>query len=337
MSYYEQKLQLNSASQKDRYLEEQQEFMNKEFENSTTIETIKEEDEIGTFSFDDIDVRINHIISNITSGVKDGDDFRVILFKDMQKILTKGLYYIFNDNYWLATFMDSSRSQAKKIVVRRCNNSIKDVDNLGKVIEYPCIVGYDASAFNPFVSGGIITPSNNIMLIVQGNDYTRSLVVNHRIVINGRPFKLVGYNNYMENNMFNKRVDLLILDFMLDTIHVKDDFVNSVAYNGKDIIIEEPITTETKIILPQITEILQGRTIDLNAYLSVNSSMVTNPISCTTTGSPVANYTLTQVDDNNFTLINKLRSSEPLILTFSTIYNGVTITDTLEIILRAVF
>ena len=66
-------------------------------------------------------------------------------------------------------------------------------------------------------------------MIIQGNEKTIQWKVNQRFLFNQRPYKITGYNNYMQNNYVDKDTPLLYFDLFLDEIHPDDDLENNVA------------------------------------------------------------------------------------------------------------
>lgn len=69
--------------------------------------------------------------------------------------------------------------------------------------------------------------------MVQGNaDTLRLFKLNTRYMFNGRPFKLLAYQNALLQDLLNQTPTLLYLDLYLDELHDKDDIENGLAYNG---------------------------------------------------------------------------------------------------------
>ena len=213
-----------------KYREDLQSLIDAQWDNTTTVYTIKEETPFRHFKFCEIEARINHVIDEVTTGRKDGNDFRKLIFRSLNHCVELGKYYNFDNNYWLTTFNDEYNSVVKSVIVRRCNNYAKYIspDN-GALITIPCILDYTASSPSPQVSGDIITPNNHIVMIIQGNDKTIKWKVNQRFLFNQRPYKITGYNNYMQDNYVDKNTPLLYFDLFLDEIHPDDDLENNVA------------------------------------------------------------------------------------------------------------
>ena len=213
-----------------KYREDLQSLINAQWDNTTTVYKIKEETPFRDFKFCEIEARLNHVIDEVTTGRKSGDDFKKIIFRSLEHITQAGRYYNFDNNYWITTFNDEYNSVVKSIIVRRCNNFAKYVSpTSGAIISIPCVLDYTASSPSPQVSGDIITPNNHVVMIIQGNEKTIQWKVNQRFLFNQRPYKITGYNNYMQNNYVDKDTPLLYFDLFLDEIHPDDDLENNVA------------------------------------------------------------------------------------------------------------
>lgn len=110
---------------------------------------------------------------------------------------------------------------------------IVDPEN-GSIFSIPCVIDYDMTSPSQQVSSYIITPNNHAVVMVQGNEDTlRLFKLNTRYMFNGRPFKLLAYQNALLQDLLNQKPTLLYLDLYLDEIHDKDDIENGLAYNGE--------------------------------------------------------------------------------------------------------
>lgn len=180
-----------------------------------------------------IEVWMNYVVGQGTS-MRNGRDFVQLTFRDINHPTVRGLYYHFEDNYWITTFDDEHDGLVKTVVVRRCNNKLKIVDpDNGSVFSIPCAIDYDMSSPSTQVSRYIITPNNHATVIVQGNkDTIRLFKTNTRYILGGRPFKLTAYQNALFDDETSKMATLLYLDMYLDEIHDKDDLIMGIADNG---------------------------------------------------------------------------------------------------------
>lgn len=212
----------------------QQAFISQQYDNTTALHTIQEQLTIGSSEYNNVDAWVVPIVEDSTTGRKAGRDFAKILFEDLAHEITMGLYYQFDNNYWLTYFFNEFTTVEKDISVRRCNNYLRIVDPMnGSIFSVPCTVDYDMSSPSIQVTSNILTPNNHATVMVQGNaDTTRLFQTNARYILGSRPFKLVGYQNAMQDDYTSPMPTLLYLDLYLDEIHANDDLDKQIADNG---------------------------------------------------------------------------------------------------------
>lgn len=219
----------------DYFRDLQQAAIDNLFDCTSARYTVQEQDAIGASTYHDIDVWLDYIVGTTSSGVKQGADFTQLMFRDIDHPVFQGLYYIFDDNYHISYFYNRYDGLEKALAVRRCNNAMRIVDpDNGSIFSIPCVIDYDMTSPSQQVSSYIITPNNHAVVMVQGNkDTLRLFKLNTRYIFNGRPFKLLAYQNALLQDLSNQNPTLLYLDLYLDEIHDKDDIENGLAYNGE--------------------------------------------------------------------------------------------------------
>ena len=219
---------------KDSIRELQQAAIDSLWDCTTAMYTIKEQADFGSKVYKDIEVWIDYVVGLGSRGTTNGDDFRQLIFRDINHPTKRGLYYKFDDNTWLTYFTDDYASLSKDIGVRRCNNIMRIVDPMnGSIFSIPCVIDYDMTSPNQQVSSYIITPNNHAIVMVQGNkDTLRLFKLNTRYIFGGRPFKLLAYQNAILDDSIAPMPTLLYLDLYLDEIHAEDDLEHQLAFNG---------------------------------------------------------------------------------------------------------
>lgn len=219
----------------DYFRDLQQEAINGLFDCTSAKYTIQEQDGIGKKTFHEVEAWLDYIVGTTSSGVKNGQDFTQLMFRDIDHFVVQGLYYIFDGNYHIGYFYNKYDGLEKALAVRRCNNFMRIVDpENGSIFSIPCVIDYDMASPSQQVSSYIITPNNHAVVMVQGNEDTRRLFkLNKRFMFNGRPFKLLAYQNTLNYDLNHQHPTLLWLDLYLDEIHDKDDIENNIAYNGE--------------------------------------------------------------------------------------------------------
>lgn len=219
----------------DYFRDLQQAAIDNLFDCTSAKYTVQEQDTIGSSTYHNVDVWLDYIVGTTSSGVKNGNDFTQLMFRDIDHFTVQGLYYIFDDNYHISYFYNRYDGLEKALAVRRCNNAMKIIDpENGSIFSIPCVIDYDMTSPNQQVSSYIITPNNHAVVMVQGNsDTLRLFKLNTRYMFNGRPFKLLAYQNALLYDLQNQTPTLLYLDLYLDELHDKDDVANGLAYNGE--------------------------------------------------------------------------------------------------------
>ena len=216
------------------YEDLQQQFINLEWDNTAVIENVQEQKSIGSDEYNEMEVWVDATIADTTTGLKDTYDFLKFIFKDISHSVKRGLMYKFDNNYWIVHSYTPYDGLVQSCGVRRCNNFLRIIDPLnGALVKIPCIIDYDMSSPSAQTSRYIITPNNHAVVMVQGNDLSHRLLrTNTRFILGGRPFKLLAYQNAIEDDAVSPENTLMYLDLYLDEIHNKDDIINGIADNG---------------------------------------------------------------------------------------------------------
>lgn len=317
MVYYTAKRNLLPSSPNDYYREHMQALIDSQWDNTTMLYTIEEESPFASFEFKEIQVHMVHALDKSTRQ-KQGDDFRELIFQDIDYTVNLGAYYKFSDAYWLAINLDELNRTTKNIIVRRCNNVLKWKDFNNKVHEYPCILEYDTTAASPRVDNNVITPNNRVRVIVQANDDTLPFKVNKRFIFGDRPFKIIGINNYMIDTI-NGKQSILYIQTQLDEISPYDDFVNNIAYNTNT---EEEVPQPTPplngiVVEPAFDYVRQNYTMNFEANLYVDNEKQLDEVTAVTSGAPDWGYEFTSLGDNKFKLLCKKMTQIPLEIVFT--------------------
>ena len=333
MLYYTAKQKILPSSPNNYYREQMQALINSQWDNTTMLQTIDEEYPFASFEFREVEVRMIHALDKSTRQ-KQGDDFRELIFQDIDYTVNLGAYYKFSNAYWLAINLDELNRTTKNIIVRRCNNVLKWKDYDGTIYEYPCVLEYDATAASPRVDNNIITPNNRVRVIVQANNDTLSLVVNKRFLFGGRPFKIIGYNNYMIDEI-NGKQSILYIQTQLDEISPYDDFINNIAYNTNvENEIEQPSEPLNGIIVePTFDFVRQNYTMNFTANLYIDNIKQSDIVEAITSGAPEWGYEFKSLGNNTFSLLCKKMTQVPLQITFTC---G-DITDSIMVDLKSIF
>lgn len=248
------------------YRDLQQEFVNLQWDNTTALYTVKEEEAIGSDIYTDLEVWLVPTVADTSTGLKDTRDFNKLIFRDINHKVKRGLMYQFDDCYWIVHSYSEYDGVVQDCGIRRCNNVLKIIDpENGGVFAIPCVVDYDMAASTVKVTKYILTPNNHAVIMVQGNEDTlRLFKTNTRYMLSGRPFKLYGYQNAVGYDMNNPYSTLLYLDLYLDEFRDGDNLEEGIAENGEynysiSIDSDDLILTENSIGKLSATVLLNGK------------------------------------------------------------------------------
>jgi len=272
---------------KEYYTNGFQALLNDQFYNISDSFVIQEETSFASGSYVDVDVRINRAVSSLT-GVKLGDDFKQILFKDIQHETGIGYMFYFDENFWICTHSEFIKSLAVTCTVRRCNNILRWMDDYGNTYSQPCIIDYEIK--RPTDSLGRVdpvTPEGFIQVFVQGNDNTREILPSQRFLfgnINSRSCYKVygnGINNFTNQQTMDEESANLVWFYMGASYinNETDDLTNGIAdkYRVNFLLSIDPSTitgdaTETVQLYPTAT--LNDVKVDRNVIYSSSASSI---------------------------------------------------------------
>lgn len=227
-----------SVTPKQDYTNQLQETLNEQFYNASDVYTIQEETALASNVYQNVDVRINYVI-NTNTGERVGDDFKTLLFKQLNHSVDLGRMYQFDSNYWLCVNVDKLKTLVSTAQVRRCNNVLRWQDVSGAIYEVPCFLSYLIKENRDYSTAGsaIVVPSGMIDCTIQFNSMSNKIRPNQRFLIgnqnNWTAYRVEGggINNF--NNLStidNMSSGIIKFSLAVDYINTEtDDVVNGIA------------------------------------------------------------------------------------------------------------
>jgi len=157
------------------------------FKESLDIFVIQKETVFGSKVFENIDARITSVI-NVSTGTKLSDDFKQIILDPLETFIPKmGTLFFFDQCFWLCTFTDNIKSVLTNIIVRRCNEQLRWIDENGAIQSEYCCVDYELTGVRDLVrQDDPILPQGYISIYSQLNERTELIRPNQRFLF-GRP------------------------------------------------------------------------------------------------------------------------------------------------------
>lgn len=291
LKFYQSYMHTKMAQSPDEeYKELLQACVDDQWDNTTQVIQVLEQNYIGGTCWNPIDVRVDYAIE-MGTGFKQGDDFKVFAFKDLNHKASKGLMYQYDDDYWLVVNTEELGSVTSEITVRRCNNVMRWVDKYtGYVYEYPCIIEYVLESPQQLKDKDVITANGHISVLCQGDNLTRNLEKNLRFLFNSQPYKLLAYQNMLNEGVKdNMAGNLLYLDMYLDMIEPDDCLECNVANLNSYLY-------QVEFIDPP-TEVAMGAVGQLHPVVKLNSQVVDRKIEF------CCNQNITIENNGKFTIV----------------------------------
>lgn len=219
---------------KQQYIDLFQQTLDEQFYNSSDWWTVQEETYAGSDEYENIDVRIAHVI-NAETGLKLGDDWKTILFREFSHDVELGKKYIFDDNTWIIINIESIKNIASTATVRRCNNTLRWIDEpTGAYYEEPCAIEYLVKEPRDYATQGspFMTPGGYLHIEMQLNPISAKINENQRFLF-GNPlhwtcYKVTGtgINDFRNMKTFdNSTAKILTLDLTANFINEETDDV----------------------------------------------------------------------------------------------------------------
>ena len=250
-----------------------------QWDNTTQVVRVLEQNCVGGTCWNPLDVRVDYAIE-MGTGFKQDDDFKVFAFKDLNHKVSKGLMYQYDDDYWLVVNAGELGSVTSEITVRRCNNVMRWVDKYtGYVYEYPCVIEYVLESPQQLKDKDVITANGHITVLCQGDNLTRCLEKNLRFLFNGQPYKLLAYQNMLNEGIKdNMASNLLYLDMYLDMIEPDDCLECNVANLNSYLYQVEFVNPPTEIMLGAVGQLhpvvkLNGQVVERDIEFCCNQNV----------------------------------------------------------------
>jgi len=282
----------SGSSPKDQYITLFQKTLDEQFYNSSDWWTIKEETSLGSQVYADTDVRINHVI-NAETGLKLGDDWKTVLFKNITHPIQLGKHYIFDDSTWLTINTELVKNLTGTCTIRRCNNTLRWIDEpTGAYYEEPCCIEYMVKEARDYATQGspFITPGGFLKIFTQLNERTGKINENQRFLFGNTGhwtcYKVIGtgLNDFKNDKTYdNDSATVLVIDLIANFVNDElDDIINGIA---------DVVTNAYSISLN--TYILSGSPAtsgNLFASVLYNGDSASRPIEWTSSDSSIAGF-----------------------------------------------
>lgn len=295
-------LKKDGTPKKD-YIELFQQTLRENFYNSSTWWTIKEQVSNGSDKYEDFDVRIAHVIDAET-GLKLGDDWKTLLFREIDHVVELGKLYDFDDNIWLTVNTEYIKNLTGTCTVRRCNNTMRWIDEeTGAYYVEPCAIDYLVKEPRNYATAGspFMTPGGFLHIMMQFNPTSNKIHQNQRFLFGNTGhwtcYKVIGtgLNDFKNMQTYNNNsAKVLTIDLVADFVDEQlDDVVNGIANANRNLY---------SISLNQSE--IQGKagdTIQLSTSITYNGSSTVRTVSWES-----SNENIASVDNNGLVTLKTI-------------------------------
>lgn len=232
------------------YLSSLQHKINAEWDYRYNKIHLEEEKVFGSEIFYPTEAVLTNVYSETLKKVLT-NDWKRLTFRDIKHSLKLGQRFKFaidlsseeiDKSIWI-TINLNTLSPTASCIVRRCDATLNMISSDKTQYHYePCIIEDDFKVINMYYDISINTPQAQIYAIMQYNDYTKKIKVNHRFILgetdledreNNLVFKVKAVNKFKSTATYDeKRNSLVMIALDRDNIGEKDDLINRIAENA---------------------------------------------------------------------------------------------------------
>ena len=297
------------------FVSEFQANLTDQFSTAPDVFIIQEEKTFASNVYSDITVRINTAIQS-PIGVKLGDDFKSLLFSDLNQDTSLGKKYYFSNNYWLCVFTEAIKNLAAGCTIRRLNNSLRWVDDTGAIQNEACAIEYElVRPRDALGTENPVLPEGYIKIFCQLNERTKKIKANQRFLFGPVENRIClkvfgeGVNNFLNQKTFDDSTGrVLVLQVGGNVVNPSaDDIVNGIADRYIDVDTSASSVGNLSFVMtPNNSHLLQGVDQIYDVHYYSGSTVISGSFVFSVSGNqvPVANYAFGQVGDNTFELFN---------------------------------
>ncbi len=319
MDWYDNYLTNMAQQPHDAYKGLVQATINDQWDNTTQLKIIKEENYPFDNTYTEYEVWVSSVSDILVNTGKDISDFITVLFKDINHTPNhRGQKYLYapldDDNYQTYLCYDtiSPLKQVADAKLVKCNNYLKWIDETGTIRTEPCFVGYELSAYNNQISKEGIVESKHLVCMIQGNEHTLKFKSNQRFIIGHKSaFRITQVNSYMMEDTNTEETPLLEMFIQWDSLLPNDDLVNNIADIGND--------TYTIEINSNDINAVKGYSDTLTASVTLNGEIIDADLEWSSDNEDVVTIT----KDGKFTIIGEVGMSANIVCNLGLSYTPV--------------
>lgn len=230
-----------------------------QFDNTTQLRKIQEEDFPFKGEYTEFDVWVNSVSDVSTSTSKVIGNYIEILFDDItHRQNYRGTKYIYENETYLTYDKLNPLNVVPSTKAIKCNNFLSFRTNDGEIVKEPVFIGWETTSTNSQISKEGTTENRRLVVLIQNNKNTDSIQINQRFILNHkRAFKVESIDDMQMENLTD--VTLTTLYIAWSTILPTDDLANNLADGSNDmkysIYIPQGTISQSKGYVGQFTSI----------------------------------------------------------------------------------
>jgi hypothetical protein len=269
----------SSKTPKEKWKSGLQAFVDKEFVNASTHQTdVEEEIKFGTLEFKIIDCRINSLVDAKT-GQRVNDDYKKIIFPDLDYKPPIGTRYRFDDNIWIVFSTDNIRTDTADVYIRRCNNTINTQDKYGNIHREPCYIDYRVTENQLFREYSVDVASGRIWVQCQKNKHTETININDRFIFGDDVFKVRNRGKYDRRYTFDDDSNNIVAFYA--------DYDNKAEYDNLELGVADYINVVYRIDTIKDISNIVGYTDKISYTIYLDDEAVNEPVTWHSTNSEI--------------------------------------------------
>lgn len=230
-----------------------------QFDNTTQLRKIQEEDFPFKGEYTEFDVWVNSVSDVSTSTNKVIGNYIEILFDDItHRHNYRGTKYIYENETYLTYDKLNPLNVVPSTKAIKCNNFLSFRTNDGEIVKEPVFIGWETTSTNSQISKEGTTENRRLVVLIQNNKNTDSIQINQRFILNHkRAFKVESIDDMQMENLTD--VTLTTLYIAWSAILPTDDLANNLADGSNDmkysIYIPQGTISQSKGYVGQLTSI----------------------------------------------------------------------------------
>jgi len=304
LNFYDVYINNLAETPKERYLNDMDAVIDRQFQNASDWDTVQEEDSIGAGTYTDLIVRLNKVFDP-RAGIKLGDEYRKIIYKDRQTTEKLGLYYQYDSRYWIGFNPDFINLPTSSNIIVRCNDTFRWYDEDGVYREYPVYIDATDTGMGLEEDKYMALTKGRLQSYVQFNEHTAKLLEGQEFLL-GREGKRAKYRISFEDDFETDA----ILKLKLSRYQLNKDVDNTTL--GIANYTERPQFTLN--VEQAIAEISIGNTIQLEATLLDKDGQESDkPIAWSSSDEDIAtvdsNGLVTAIDNGSVTITAEMTNN----------------------------